>query len=123
MNVGITRAKSSVLVRKNKETFHKTLLWLFCICLPSFSVLYLTDSFSILILAYQVVGSAATLKSDPLWKNLVESAEKRNRLFKVKTFYFPFCVKKYMNFFLCNVLGSRKKRLFFYGVFVRCQSH
>ncbi|KAJ0266368.1 DNA2/NAM7 helicase-like [Hirschfeldia incana] len=43
MNVGITRAKSSVLV----------------------------------------VGSAATLKSDPLWKNLVESAEKRNRLFKV----------------------------------------
>ncbi|KAL0727825.1 hypothetical protein Bca4012_023918 [Brassica carinata] len=25
----------------------------------------------------------ATLKSDPLWKNLVESAEKRNRLFKV----------------------------------------
>ncbi|KAF3504992.1 hypothetical protein F2Q69_00045549 [Brassica cretica] len=43
MNVGITRAKSSVLV----------------------------------------VGSAATLKSDPLWKNLVECAEKRNRLFKV----------------------------------------
>ncbi|CAH8382155.1 unnamed protein product [Eruca vesicaria subsp. sativa] len=43
MNVGITRAKSSVLV----------------------------------------VGSAATLKSDPLWKKLVESAEKRNRLFKV----------------------------------------
>ncbi|CAN7141803.1 unnamed protein product [Brassica rapa subsp. narinosa] len=43
MNVGITRAKSSVLV----------------------------------------VGSAATLKSDPLWKNLVESAEKRNRFFKV----------------------------------------
>ncbi|XP_018471146.2 probable helicase MAGATAMA 3 [Raphanus sativus] len=30
-----------------------------------------------------VVGSAATLKNDPLWKNLVESAEKRNRLFKV----------------------------------------
>ncbi|KAG7542768.1 P-loop containing nucleoside triphosphate hydrolase [Arabidopsis thaliana x Arabidopsis arenosa] len=43
MNVGITRAKSSVLV----------------------------------------VGSAATLKSDPLWKNLIESAEQRNRLFKV----------------------------------------
>ncbi|KFK23045.1 hypothetical protein AALP_AAs62140U000200 [Arabis alpina] len=43
MNVGITRAKSSVLV----------------------------------------VGSAATLRSDPLWKNLIESAEQRNRLFKV----------------------------------------
>lgn len=45
-------------------------------------MLSLSDSFSIET-CNQVVGSAATLKSDPLWKNLVESAEKRNRLFKV----------------------------------------
>lgn len=43
MNVGITRAKSSVLV----------------------------------------VGSAAALRTDEHWKNLLESAEKRNRFFKV----------------------------------------
>lgn len=57
----------------------------------------LTGSIALMIhsplkLAYQVVGSAATLKSDPLWKNLVESAEQRNRLFKVKIF-FPFVLK------------------------------
>jgi senataxin len=68
MNVGITRAKSSVLV----------------------------------------VGSAATLKSDPLWKNLIESAEQRNRLFKVKITFLSVCVKS-VN--CCNILGSRRKVL------------
>ncbi|KAH0863087.1 LOW QUALITY PROTEIN: hypothetical protein HID58_080298, partial [Brassica napus] len=38
-----------------------------------------------------VIGSAATLKSNPLGKNIVESAEKRNPLFKVS---------KPMNYFL-----------------------
>ncbi|KAF2588617.1 hypothetical protein F2Q70_00039471 [Brassica cretica] len=39
----------------------------------------------------RVIGSAATLKSNPLGKNIVESAEKRNPLFKVS---------KPMNYFL-----------------------
>ncbi|CAN0886263.1 Probable helicase MAGATAMA 3 [Linum grandiflorum] len=50
MNVGITRAKSSVLV----------------------------------------VGSAATLRRDEHWANLIESAEKRNVLFKVSKPYTSF---------------------------------
>ncbi|KAM7250769.1 hypothetical protein ACFE04_022652 [Oxalis oulophora] len=50
MNVGITRAKSSVLV----------------------------------------VGSASTLRNDEHWNNLIESAEKRNTLFKVAKPYASF---------------------------------
>ncbi|XP_042040574.1 probable helicase MAGATAMA 3 isoform X3 [Salvia splendens] len=50
MNVGITRARSSVLV----------------------------------------VGSASTLRGDDHWKNLIESAEKRNVLFKVSKPYADF---------------------------------
>ena len=51
--------------------------------IPCFFVLSLTDIFSIET-CNQVIGSAATLKSNPLGKNIVESAEKRNPLFKVK---------------------------------------
>lgn len=60
MNVGITRAKSSVLV----------------------------------------VGSASTLRNDEHWNNLVESAEKRNVLFKVS--------KPYSSFFSDSNLNSMK---------------
>ncbi|KAJ6734513.1 DNA2/NAM7 HELICASE FAMILY [Salix purpurea] len=60
MNVGITRAKSSVLV----------------------------------------VGSASTLRNDEHWNNLVESAEKRNALFKV--------LKPYSSFFSDSNLNSMK---------------
>ncbi|KAL9343298.1 hypothetical protein Peur_063729 [Populus x canadensis] len=60
MNVGITRAKSAVLV----------------------------------------VGSASTLRNDEHWNNLVESAEKRNVLFKVS--------KPYSSFFSDSNLNSMK---------------
>lgn len=60
MNVGITRAKSAVLV----------------------------------------VGSASTLRNDEHWNNLVESAEKRNVLFKVS--------KPYSSFFGDSNLNSMK---------------
>uniref|UniRef100_A0A6M2F3B6 Helicase ATP-binding domain-containing protein n=1 Tax=Populus davidiana TaxID=266767 RepID=A0A6M2F3B6_9ROSI len=60
MNVGITRAKSSVLV----------------------------------------VGSASTLRNDEHWNNLVESAEKRNVIFKVS--------KPYSSFFSDSNLNSMK---------------
>ncbi|CAN7031201.1 unnamed protein product, partial [Brassica rapa subsp. trilocularis] len=58
--------------------------------IPCFFVLSLTDIFSIET-CNQVVGSAATLMSNPPGKNIVESAEKKNPLFKVS---------KPMNYFL-----------------------
>ncbi|XP_057763657.1 LOW QUALITY PROTEIN: probable helicase MAGATAMA 3 [Salvia miltiorrhiza] len=63
MNVGITRARSSVLV----------------------------------------VGSASTLRGDYHWKNLIESAEKRNVLFKVS--------KPYADFFSEASLDSMKAQV------------
>ncbi|KAJ4847368.1 putative helicase MAGATAMA 3 [Turnera subulata] len=67
MNVGITRAKSSVLV----------------------------------------VGSASTLRKDEHWNNLIESAEKRNVLFKVS--------KPYSSFFDDSNLNTMKKQLPLFG--------
>ncbi|XP_010548919.1 PREDICTED: probable helicase MAGATAMA 3 [Tarenaya hassleriana] len=57
MNVGITRAKSSVLV----------------------------------------VGSAATLRNDEHWKNLIQSAEHRNQLFKVSKPFHAFFSDENLN--------------------------
>lgn len=73
MNVGLTRAKSSVLV---KPYFRATILAvpiLFLMCnmiLASWMML-------------QVVGSASTLMQDNHWSNLVASAKDRNCYAKV----------------------------------------
>ena len=53
---------------------------------------------------FQVVGSASTLKTDEHWKNLVESAEKRNVLLKVNIRFifldlFPFLFLAWLHSF------------------------
>ena len=76
MNVGITRAKSSVLVC---ISFALTNKYYF------FASSYFTSHFrDLACVVDQVVGSASTLKrGDEHWNNLVQSAEKRDCFFKV----------------------------------------
>ncbi|KAL0335170.1 UNVERIFIED_CONTAM: putative helicase MAGATAMA 3 [Sesamum radiatum] len=80
MNVGITRARASVLVWLSLTEFQ--IIWP---GLAESSTLLKEFFFMIL-----VVGSASTLKRDDHWKNLVESAEQRNVLFKVSKPYNDF---------------------------------